>query len=296
MGPTGVGKTPVCVELAEHFRSEIISCDSRQIYREMKVGTAVPSDSQLAKVKHHFIGVKSIHNYYNASMFEFEVLDLLNQLFQNHKVVFMAGGSGLYIDAVCKGIDDLPTVNEELRSDLLAQYQREGIGYLRMQLKMLDPEFYKVVDLKNHKRMLKAIEISLITGRPYSTFLSHSSKERNFYIHKIGLNIERELLYKMIENRVDQMVEHGLVHEAKQLLPYKHLNALNTVGYKELFGYLREEYSLETAVDLIKRNSRRYARRQLSWFRRDKEIKWFCPQQVKDIIKYLEKEINNWIT
>ena len=290
VGPTGIGKTGTAILLAEHFQTQIISADSRQIYREMEMGTAVPSKEEQKKVKHHFIQTRSIHDYYNASMFEMEVLDLLEELFRKRDIVLLVGGSGLYVDVVCKGIDDIPAIDPEVRKSLSDQYKREGIESLRRQLKILDPAYYDKADLKNHKRILKALEISLMTGRPYSSFLTRETKERDFQILKIGLNRERKELYEIIDQRVDHMIRSGLVEEARKLFPYREINPLNTVGYKELFMHFKGEHSLEEAIGLIKRNSRRYAKRQISWFSRDKEITWFHPDDKDEIIRLIESK------
>ncbi len=290
LGPTGIGKTGMGIMLANHFKTEIISADSRQIYREMEIGTAVPSADQRKKAKHHFIQTRSIHDYYNASMFEMEVLDLLEKLFLKKDILLLVGGSGLYVDAVCKGIDDIPTIDPEVRKNLVDQYNNEGIESLRRQLKFLDPEYYSKVDLKNHKRILKALEISIMTGQPYSSFLTRQPKVRNFQILKIGLNRERRELYEIIDQRVDSMVRSGLVEEAKNLFAYCKINTLNSVGYKELFEHFEGKHTLEEAIRLIKRNSRRYAKRQLSWFSRDKEITWFHPNDTEEIIHLIEKK------
>ncbi|OFX19758.1 MAG: tRNA (adenosine(37)-N6)-dimethylallyltransferase MiaA [Bacteroidetes bacterium GWA2_31_9b] len=287
IGPTGIGKTDLSIEIAQKLNTEIISCDSRQIYKELKIGTAVPSDDQLNKVKHHFIGNKSIYDYYNASMFEVEVLELLEKLFLKFENVIMTGGSGLYVDAVCNGIDDLPTIEQELRTDLMQRLNTEGIESLRMQLKMLDPEYYKQADIRNPKRILKALEVTLQTGKPYSTFLTKSKRTRDFKITKIGLQRDRDELYERINLRVDQMLNDGLIDEAKLFYKDKHLNSLNTVGYKELFDYFDGSISLEKAVELIKRNSRHYAKRQISWFSRDKEINWFHTDNTNEIIEFI---------
>jgi tRNA dimethylallyltransferase len=286
-GPTGIGKTRLCTGLAEMYGSPVISADSRQMYREMKIGTAVPSEDELKRVKHYFIGNLSVHDYYNASIFERETLDLLNDLFKIHGLVFMAGGSGLYIDAVCNGIDDLPGIDPNLRKELTEKYRELGIGWLRQMVKKLDPEHYQVVDLKNPKRMLKAVEVSLMTGKPYSSYLGREKKERGFTPVKIGLKLPREELYERINRRVDRMVADGLVGEAGDLYPLRHLNALNTVGYKELFEYIGGNITLETAVGLIKRNSRHYAKRQMTWLARDTGIKWFHPDDTGLIIDYI---------
>ena len=287
LGPTGVGKTRVAIKVAKKLKTEIISCDSRQIYRELRIGTAVPSDSELAEVKHHFIQSKSIYEYYNASMFEFEATDLLDKLFRNFKRVVMVGGSGLYINAVCYGIDELPTIDPGLRKELAEKYKNEGIESIRKQLKFLDPEYYSVVDLKNHKRILKALEVSIMTGRPYSSFLLHQIKERSFNIMKIGLSMERCELYKYINERVDRMIADGLLNEAKQYYKDRNLNSLNTVGYKELFDYLDNKITFENAIELIKKNTRNYARKQLTWFRKDRNIKWFNNDETDNIIEFI---------
>jgi tRNA dimethylallyltransferase len=288
LGPTAVGKTRTAIEVARNLKTEIISCDSRQIYNELKIGTAVPSESELAEVKHHFIQNKSIYDYYNASMFEFEVMDLLDTLYGKYKYVLMVGGSGLYINAVCYGIDDLPAVDPGLRKELLEKYKTEGIESIRKQLKLLDPSYYAKVDLKNHKRILKALEVSLMTGRPYSSFLKNSKKERPFKILKVGLSVNREELYERIDKRVDRMIENGLQDEARQYYKDRNLNALNTVGYKELFDYLDNKITFEEAVRLIKRNTRNYARKQLTWFKKQKDITWFSPDETGKIIDYIK--------
>ncbi len=289
-GPTGVGKTQVSTDIASTFKAPVISADSRQFYREMKIGTAVPAPTQLEKARHYFIGNLSIHDYYNASMFEVESLDLLTKLFTETNLILMTGGSCLYLDAVCQGIDDLPPVDPGIRKDIAAEYHSKGLSWLRQKLKMLDPDHYEIVDLKNPNRMLKAIEISLMTGRPYSSFLTREKKERKFNIVKIGLNLERKELYDKINSRVDEMIEMGLPEEAKDLYRFRHLNALNTVGYKELFLYIEGKTSLGRAIELIKRNSRRYAKRQLTWLAKDKEITWFHPSDLQGIIKLIEKQ------
>ncbi|MBN1253344.1 MAG: tRNA (adenosine(37)-N6)-dimethylallyltransferase MiaA [Bacteroidales bacterium] len=293
VGPTGIGKTDLGICLAKSLDTEIISADSRQFYKELRIGTAVPNETQLKSVKHHFIGNKSIDDYYNASSFEFEVIDLLDKLFIQKKNIIMLGGSGMYVDAVCKGIDYLPDIDMDIRNKLIKKFENEGIESLRFELQKYDPEYYKIADLKNPKRLLKALEISIMTGKPYSSFRTKENKTRNFSLLKIGLNIEREQLYYRIDQRVDKMIENGLLDEAKQFLNNKHLNALNTVGYKELFPYFEGEYNLDRAVELIKRNTRRYAKRQLSWFNRDKEIKWFNPSERENIFEFVKNNISN---
>lgn len=292
VGPTAVGKTEIGVQLAEHYASEIISADSRQMYRELKVGTALPSAEQLARVKHHFIGNLSIHNYYNVSMFEQDVLTLLQELFPKKPVLFMVGGSTLYINAIYYGIDDLPTVDPGLRAELQAQYQQQGIEFLRLKLKMLDPQYYQRVDLKNPNRLLKAIEICLMTGKPYSSLLTAPTRVRDFQIIKIGLNKAREELFEQINQRVDFMFEEGLLEEARSFLPFKHLNSLNTVGYKELFLHFEGRITLEEAKEQIKKNTRNYAKRQLTWFKRYKDVEWFEPVHKDAILSYLNEKLD----
>ena len=280
-GPTAVGKTSVAIELAKTLGTEIISCDSRQMYREMRIGTAVPTTEELAQTPHHFIGNLSIHDYYNVSMFEQECLQLLDKLFMKYPTVVMTGGSGLYVDALCKGIDDFPTVDAEIRKMTTAWFETEGIEYLRRKLKILDPAHYAKVDLRNHKRIMKAIEVSLQTGKPYSSFLTAQERKRPFEIEKFVINRPREELFERINRRTSLMMAEGLLEEAQTLYPYRHLNALNTVGYKELFAYMDGQYELDVAVELIRRNTRRYAKRQLTWFARDKEMIWKHPDEFK---------------
>lgn len=291
VGPTGIGKTAVSIDIAQRLDTEIISCDSRQIYKEMSIGTARPDDEQLAKVKHHFIATQSVMDYYNASMFEFAVLDLLNKLFTTHPVVIMTGGSGLYVDAVCKGIDDLPTIDPHVRKAVLDTYLSQGIEVLLAELQAVDPVYYATADIQNPKRVFKAIEIYRMTGRPYSSFLTKSIKNRDFNIVTIGLNRDRQELYTNIDNRVDAMMQAGLLEEARSLKHLKHSNALNTVGYKELYDYFDNKCTLEEAVELIKRNTRRYAKRQLTWFTRDKKTVWFHPEEKDKILQFVNEVI-----
>jgi len=291
VGPTGVGKTELSIDLAGHFKTEIISCDSRQFYREMVIGTSAPTEEQLSKVRHHFVRFLSVTDYYSASMYERDVLKLLPELFSRNPLVILTGGSGLYVDAVCIGIDDIPDVDPAAREKYWNLYQRDGIESLRIALKLLDPDYYRIVDLKNHKRIIRALEICETTGRPYSSFLKKEKRRRDFRIIKIGLERPRDELYTRINERVDRMIGEGLVEEAHNLLKYRHLNALQTLGYKELFEYFDGKITLETAISLIKRNSRRYAKRQITWWARDKEIRWFNPLQKDDIIMYIETEV-----
>jgi len=288
IGPTGVGKTDVAIEIASHFKCEIISADSRQFFREMRIGTTVPTLHQLETIKHHFIRFLSIKDYYSSSLFERDVLELLPKLFSSGNIALMTGGSGLYIDAVCSGIDDIPDVDSNMREKYLAKYSKEGIEGLRETLKILDPEYYKIVDLNNYKRIIRALEICESTGMPYSSFLRNAIKEREFGIIKVGLERPRDELYMRINQRVDEMVKMGIEDEAKQLYHFRKLNALNSVGYKEFFDAFDGKIPREKAIELIKRNSRRYAKRQITWWGKDKEIKWFHPDQVKDLINYIE--------
>lgn len=291
VGPTGIGKTDLSIKIAKHFDTEIISSDSRQIYRELKIGTAPPSKEQLAEVKHHLVAHKSIHDYYNASMYEVEALDVLQNIFAKKDTALLVGGSGMYVDALCNGIDDLPRIDQELRQNLLKKYETEGIESLRFDLKILDFETYKKIDLRNHKRILKALEVSIQTGKPYSTLLSQNKKKRNFNIIKIGLNRNRNELHQTINKRVDLMVDAGLIEEAKKFHKFKHHNSLNTVGYKELFEHFDGIHDLQTAIELVKRNSRRYARRQLTWFGKYSDNEWFEPNEQQKIISHIENSI-----
>ncbi len=292
IGPTGIGKTELSLRLAQTLNTEIISSDSRQIFKELKIGTAAPTPDQLSEVKHHMVATHSVLDYYNAFEFEQDVLKLLDKLFLSHNSVLMTGGSMMYVDAVCKGIDDLPTIDPELRQEVMDLYNNKGLDAIRRQLKMLDPEFYKQVDLKNHKRVMHALEVCLMTGKPYSSLRTNTNRKRPFNILKIGLDMDRAELYNRINYRVDIMVKEGLFDEAKAFYHLKNHNSLNTVGYKEIFGHWDGEYDADTAIELIKRNSRRYAKRQLSWFRRDKDIKWFHPKDVEKIINFVTSELD----
>ena len=289
-GPTGVGKTDVAIALASSLNTEIISADSRQIYREMTIGTAVPDKLQLETIVHHFIQNKSIHEYYNASKYEYEVLELLKSLFTKYEKVILVGGSGLYIDAVIKGIDDLPEYDPDIRKALKNRIESEGLEKLKKELKILDPVSYKTIDLNNPKRLQKALEISLSTGKPYSEFLKRSPKKRDFSIKTLALNMDRTELYDRINQRVINMIENNLVNEARSLLKYKELNPLNTVGYKEVFSYLEGQISLDRAIELIQNSSRRYARKQITWFRKNDRYKWFYPSEIDKMIQYIRDE------
>lgn len=290
LGPTGVGKTELSILIANHFRSEIISCDSRQLYREMTVGTAVPEDHLLNQVPHHFIRSHSIFDPYNAARYETDVLQLLQSLFVLNPLVVMTGGSMLYIDAVCKGIDDLPDIDPELRATLQQRMKEEGIESMRSELKLLDPVYYHEADLHNPVRIIHALEVCYTTGKTFSSQRTKSTKERNFNILKIGLNRDRTELYDRINQRVDEMMKAGLEGEASALLPHRKLNTLHTVGYREMFDYFDGNMTLGEAVEKIKANSRKYARKQLTWFRKDPDIHWFHPDQKKEILE----EITNY--
>ncbi len=274
LGPTGVGKTESSLRMAEELQTEIISCDSRQMYKEMRIGTAAPTEEEMRRVKHHFVGNLSIHDYYSCGKFEMDALAKCEELFQSHDTVLMVGGSMLYIDAVCKGIDDIPKIDEELRKELDQRLAEEGVESLRNELKMLDPVYYRQVDPMNHKRIKHALEVCLQTGKPFSQFRTDNVKKRSFEIEKIGYIRPREELYERINRRVEKMFDEGLLEEAKALYPYKGLNALNTVGYKELFEYFDGNWTLEYAKQMIQQNSRHYAKKQITWFKRDEEIKW----------------------
>jgi tRNA dimethylallyltransferase len=288
LGPTGVGKTVISAEIALRTGSEIISCDSRQFYREMKIGTSVPDRELLNRIPHHFIGFLSVNDYYSASLYERDVLKLLPGLFSRNRLVIMTGGSGMYIDAVCSGIDDIPDVDPLIREKYNRKYREEGIEGLRMALRMLDPVHYRSVDLKNFKRIIRALEICETTGRPYSSYLRGEKPARDFNIIKAGLELTRGELYSRINIRVDKMVQAGLENEARELFMYRHLNALNTVGYKEFFEYFEGTLTADETVSLIKRNTRRYAKRQMTWWAKDRDIRWFNAAETGEIMKFAE--------
>ncbi|MDT0295586.1 tRNA (adenosine(37)-N6)-dimethylallyltransferase MiaA [Mesonia ostreae] len=288
VGPTAIGKTSKSIALAQHFSSEILSADSRQFYKELSVGTAVPTAKELAAAPHHFIQHVSISEKYSVGDFEKEALHKLEKLFKKHKILFLVGGSGLYVDAVNKGLDHFPKVEASIREKLNVQVQKHGLESLQLQLKELDPIHYKKVALSNPQRVIRALEICLGTGKPYSSFLNHSAKERNFNSLKIGLDAPRPLIYERIEKRVVLMMQNGLLEEARELYPLRELNALNTVGYKELFQYFDGTWSLDFALSEIKKNTRRFAKRQLTWFKRDEHTYWFSydadAQEIADFI------------
>jgi tRNA dimethylallyltransferase len=290
-GPTAVGKTDLSIELAKALQTEIISADSRQVYKEMRIGTAVPEPEQLAAVKHHFIQNKSIHNYFSAGKYELEALDLLKELFKKHSTVLLTGGSGMYIDALCKGIDKIPAPDTEIRKKVINKYETEGIESIRFELKRIDPEFYRLADLNNPKRIMKALEVFYQTGEKYSNLRAGHDKERDFDCLYIILDRERSELYERINQRTELMFEQGWLEEAKDLLSFSHLNALNTVGYKEIFTYLNGKHSLKRAKELIKRNTRRYAKRQITWFKRYDDAAWFHPSEKEEILNYIHTKI-----
>lgn len=289
-GPTAVGKTALCLDIAQHFGIPIINADSRQIYKELKIGTASPTAEQLAKVKHYFVGSLSLNDYYSASLFEQQTMEILEREFAKSDYALMAGGSMMYIDAVCDGIDDIPTVDDKTRETLKARLAAEGLEPLVKELKRLDPEYYEIVDKQNPRRVVHGLEICLMTGKTYTSFRKREKKQRPFNIVKIGLNREREELYNRINQRVDQMMAEGLLEEAKSLYPMRHMNALNTVGYKEMFAYLDGTWTLEEAVERIKGNTRRYARKQLTWYKKDEQIRWFHPNEKDKIISYISQD------
>ncbi len=289
LGPTGIGKTELSLSVAEYFHIPIINADSRQIYRGMPIGTAAPTSEQQQRVKHYMVEMLDMNEYYNASMYEEDVMRLLNKLFLESDLALMAGGSMMYIDAVCYGMGDLPTVKDDLRNEMKRRFAEEGLDSLCKELQQLDPEYYDIVDKHNYRRVIHALEIIHTTGTTFTSLRTGEKKKRDFNIIKIGLNRNREVLYQRINQRVDSMIEAGLLEEARILYPNRHLNALNTVGYKELFNYFDGTWSLDEAIERIKGNTRRYCRKQLTWFKRDDSIKWFDldRENTKEIIKYI---------
>ncbi len=274
LGPTGVGKTELSLRVAEHYGCPILNCDSRQVFRGIPIGTAAPTAQELARAKHYFIATRDLQDDYNAGQYERDALELLDQLFLTHDVVVMTGGSMLYADAVCNGLDDLPTVPDAIRAEVTENYKTRGLSWLQQEVQRLDPEYWKIVDPNNPARLAHCVELSLTTGKPYSSLRTNTRKVRPFRILKIALERPRDQLYERINTRVTRMMDDGLLEEAKAVYPLRHLNSLQTVGYKELFGYLDGEYDLRRAIELIRQNSRHYAKRQMTWFRRDKDIHW----------------------
>ncbi len=290
-GPTGIGKTNLSLRLAMALDTVIVSADSRQLYKGLKIGTAAPTNEQLDKVPHYMVGTHSLEHYYNAYEYEQDVLELLQNLFQKHNAVLLVGGSMMYIDAVCYGIDDLPTISSEVREQVMELYNTRGLEFLQDELLKLDPQFHGEIDLKNPKRVIHAIEVCYMTGKPYSSLRTRTVRQRPFRMLHIGLDMDRDELYGRINRRVDMMMSEGLEDEARMVYPMRHLNSLNTVGYKELFDYFDGNLTREEAVELIKRNSRRYAKRQLTWYRRDKNYNWFHPKDEQEIIKFVIESI-----
>lgn len=290
IGPTGVGKTDLSIKIAEKYGSPIISADSRQLYSDLKIGTAAPTEEYLKRVKHYFVGTLKLTDYYSAAQYESEVINLLEELFKSNDTILLTGGSMMYIDAICKGIDDIPTVDNDTRQMMMEKYEKEGLERLCAELKLLDPEYYSIVDLKNPKRVIHALEICYMTGKTYTSFRTGNKKQRPFNIIKIGLCRDREELYERINKRVDIMINEGLVDEVKSVYQYKDLNSLNTVGYKEIIQYLEGNCTLDFAIEKIKQNSRIYSRKQMTWFRRDNDIKWFHPDNENEIMNFIETE------
>lgn len=293
VGPTAVGKTALAVRLAKHFNCDVLSSDSRQFYQEMSIGTAKPSTKEMDGVTHHFIDSLTIHDEYTVADFEVDALKKLNELFAVNRIQVVAGGSGLFVKTLLEGIDYFPDVDPQIRIDLATNLEEKGIAYLQKQVEQLDPDYYQEVDQENPQRLLRALEICIGTGKPFSSFRIKKDSKRNFNVLKIGLHTERELLYRRINQRVDLMIAQGLEQEVKALHPQKGLVPLKTVGYTELFDYFDEVHDLERAIELIKRNSRRYAKRQLTWFKKDQEVSWFEPEQESAIINYLEEKIDD---
>lgn len=290
-GPTAVGKTELCLNLAKKFNTDIISSDSRQFFKETNLGTAKPSDMQLREVPHHFINTLSIHEDYDVKEFEKDALSLIDSIFQKNDIILMTGGSGLYIDAVCNGFDDMPQIDPATRKKIIDEYEINGLDFLKGEVKRHDPEYFDIVDQNNPQRLMRAIEVFRGTGRPFSSFRNKKKVERYFGIIKIGLERERAELYQRIDSRMDLMIQKGLFEEADSLLLYSDLNALQTVGYTEIFGFLRGKYDKIEAIRLLKRNSRRYAKRQLTWFKRDPKMTWFHPDQIEDVMAFISSQI-----
>ena len=290
-GPTAVGKTALAINIAQHYKTEIVSADSRQFYREMAIGTAKPDEDELAAVPHHFVNSHTVTDDFSAGAFEKEGLKLLDTLFTRLDTVVMVGGSGLFIKAICEGFDQLPDVDAAIRERLNAAYAQNGIEWLQTKLQAADPVYYQKVDTSNPQRLIRALEVMEQSGRPFSSFHTQNLQARNFSSIKIGLNLPRELLYSRINQRVDAMMAHGLLDEVRALLPYRHLNTLHTVGYTELFNYLDGNTNLEAAIALIKQNTRRFAKRQLTWFGKDKEMSWFAPDATSAVIAFIDSKI-----
>ncbi len=291
IGPTGIGKTELSLELAQTYGASIISSDSRQLYKNLPIGTAAATEEQKALVPHHFVGELELDQYFSAARFEEEVMSFLETYYKDKDVALMTGGSMMYVDAVCKGIDDMPSVDEAIRQEVANRYKEEGLAPILAQLEQLDPEYYAIVDRMNPKRVMHGVEICLTTGQTYTSFRKNTIKERPFKIIKVGLTRDREELYARINTRVDQMIKEGLIDEVKSVLEYRHLNSLNTVGYKEILNYLDGEWDLDFAIEKIKQNTRIYSRKQMTWFKRDQDIHWFHPDDKTAILDYVAEQI-----
>ena len=287
LGPTAVGKTELSLSLAEQLGSPILNCDSRQLFADLRIGTAAPTAEQMKRVQHYFVGTLGLDDYYSAAQYESDVLRLTSELFKTHRALLLSGGSMMYIDAVCQGIDDIPTISDEVRTQVKAELSEQGIRPLLDELKRKDPEYYDIVDKQNTRRVVHAIEVCRMSGTTYSSFRVRSTKERPFRVVKIGLNRPREELFSRINTRVEEMMREGFLDEVRNLLPHRQSNALNTVGYKELFHVIDGEWALSMAVERIKKNTRVYAKKQLTWFQHDPQIKWFHPDQRDDIMQYI---------
>lgn len=291
VGPTAVGKTAMGIQIAQFLNTEIISADSRQFYRELEIGTAKPSIAELAQARHHLVNSLGIHDSYDVGLFEKEAIELIGQIHKKNDSVVMVGGSGLFVDAVCNGLDEFPEVKEGMREDLIEEFKNTGLQPLVEELKNSDPEYFEIVDVKNPQRVIRALEVIRSTGQKFSNFRTKAKKDRPFEVIKIGLSMDRDKLYERIDQRMDIMIEQGLFEEAKKFLPFKELNALQTVGYQEIFPYLEGEYDYEEAVRLLKRNSRRYAKRQLTWFKKDESVKWFNPSESAEVLDWLNSQL-----
>ena len=291
LGPTGSGKTDISIQLAKHFNSEILSADSRQMFREMPIGSAIPNKQQLNAITHHFIGSHSIHDYYNVGRYEIDALQILKNIFTQNNIALLVGGSGLYIDAVCRGIDYMPEYEPEIREKINKDLENNGLEYILNKLKTIDPEYYQTVDKQNAQRVMRGLEVYELTGKTYTSFRIKKYKTRDFNIIKLGITLDREILYQNINQRVDNMIEDGMETEAKQVYPHRHLVPLKTIGYREWFQYFDGDISREKAIELIKRNSRHYARRQMTWFKRYDDITWFDANDYQDILNKINKEL-----
>jgi tRNA dimethylallyltransferase len=293
LGPTGVGKTNLCLKICEHFKTPVISADSRQIYKEIPIGTAAPTAEEMSRITHYLVGTHELTDYYSAALFEAQVTEILEKLFTQTDTATMCGGSMMYIDAITKGIDDIPTIRPDIRRAIHEQYIKEGLGPILQELASADPTHYNIIDRKNYKRVLHAVEVCRQTGQPYSSFRTNKAKDRPYRIIKVGLIRDREELNDRINKRVEEMLAAGFLEEARRVYPLRNYNSLNTVGYKELFAYFDGQYDYDFAVEKIKRNTRVYARRQMTWFKRDTSITWFHPDDEQAVIRYIEQSLKN---